>query len=119
MAFNYAGLEATALVQIADKGRNVILRRVTEGSYNPANDTISGDSNADETVKALVRNFTERELVEGLIIKGDKEVTVAASGLTIPEMNDIIVDTQQFRIINVLEIAPGDTAMLYKLQVRR
>lgn len=119
MTFNYAGLAATALAQIADKGRNITLRRVTEGSYNPATDTIPDASVANETVKALVRNFSQRELVEGLIIKGDKEVIVASSGLTIPEMNDIIVDNDQFRIVNVLEIKPGDTSMLYKLQVRR
>lgn len=119
MGFDYSSLEASALRLITDKGRDVTLRAVAEGTYNPGTDTISGASESDSIVKMVMRDFTTRELVETMIERGDKEALVAASGITAPEVNDVIVDGDEYKILNVQQVAPGDTTILYKLQLRR
>lgn len=119
MAFDYSNLANVALFQISDKGRNVTLRYVEEGTYNPGTDAFSGTTFTDTTVKALIRNYSLRELLDTIILVGDKEVILASSGITRPEVNDIIIDSSSYyRILNVVEIIPGDTSLLYKLQVR-
>lgn len=115
---NYNNIASLALNQIADKGRDVVLRYVTEGVYNPATDIFAGNSTNNVTVKAVIRDYKLSELTDTMILVGDKEIIVAASGLTEPQINDIIVDEYQFRILNILKIKPGDTTILYKLHVR-
>lgn len=119
MGFNYANMAATALAQINDKGRSVTLRYVTQGTYNPATDGIAGASEADVSVKAVIRFYTQKEQIETMIMEGDKEALIASSGITAPLVDDVIVDGDEFKILRVEEVKPGDTALLYRLQIRR
>lgn len=117
---DYSSLAATALRQIADKGRNVTLRRDAAGTYNPASDTFTAGDEDNETVKAVITDYHDRQIDGEIIMRGDRRAIIAASGLTAPDKGDVIVDgSDQYRIINIETVKPGDTALLYKLQVRK
>jgi hypothetical protein len=58
--------------------------------------------------------------VDGTLIQmGDKKVLCAAEGLTKPAPGDIVEDGSEYRVVAVQEVGPGDTPILYKLQVRK
>jgi hypothetical protein len=119
MAINYKKLADMSLRQINDKGRNVTLRYVDIGQYDPVNDTVSGGGDSDVTVKAVFRDYTQKELDDTIIQEDDKEVLIAAKDITKPSINDVVVDTDILKIVNVKEVRPGDTALIYKLQARK
>lgn len=119
MTFDYSGIAATATAQLADKGRDVQIIYATEGTYDPNTDTLSGDSDNTVTTRALVTNFNQRDVSAGLVEAGDKQVIIAAAGITKPKTGDKVLDGEEFRVVTVTEIKPGDTAVLYKLQVRK
>lgn len=119
MSFDYSNIAKTALAQIADKGRAVQILYQTEGTYDPANDSVAGASESSVTVRALVTNFNKRDISAGLVEANDLQVMIAAQGATKPKTGDKVVDGEEFRVVTVTEIKPGDTALLYKLQVRK
>lgn len=119
MSFDYSNIAATALAQIADKGRPVNVLYKTAGTYDPTADSVSGDSIEPVEVMALVTNCNKRDMVGALVEVGDLLVTIAASSIVKPKTNDIIEDGEEFRIVNVTEIKPGLVPIIYKLQVRK
>lgn len=116
----YDNMTATALRQINDKGRTVTLRKPSAGTYVPGTDTYTAAS-ADYSAKAVITSVNSGEIDGTIILAGDKRVLLAASALAVvPAINDIVLDgTEQLRVINVEAVKPGDTAILYKLQVRK
>lgn len=119
MVFNYTNTAQVALDQIADKGRNVSLVYKTSGTYDPQLDSVVGASENTVTVKAVIRNYSQRDMDGTLIKKDDQEVLIAASGITKPQSGDLIIDAEELTIVDVREVKPGATAIMYKLQVRR
>lgn len=116
---NYDSLVTTALEQIADKGRTVTLRSVGEGAFNPATMTFTGGANSDRSVKAVFTSFKTAEIDGSIILQGDKKVLIADIESR-PDNTDILVDgDDEYKILNVETVQPGDTPLLYKLQVRR
>jgi hypothetical protein len=116
MSFNYLPLAQVALDQIANFGRDCVLGRVTESSYNFDTGANSGGSTAEETIKAVVTDFTDKEIDGVIVQRGDRLYTIAAKDLTAPVLNDYLDD---WKILNVQTIKTGDTALLYKCQVRK
>ena len=120
MSFNYASLASTALKQITKFGRSVTLRTVTTGTFDTGTGVISGASDADVTVKAVVTGYKDKQIDGQIIRSGDKQVMIAGSALTTaPKTNDIVVDSGDYKIVNIETIQPGDTVLIYKLQVRK
>lgn len=119
MGFDYTNISKTALAQIADKGRTIGILYKTEGTYDADTDSVSGNSAETVVVKAVVTNFNRRDVADGLVEAGDLQVLIAASGIAKPRTNDIVIDGDEFTVINVTEIKPGSVAILYKLQVRK
>lgn len=116
MSFDYAPLAQLAVAQIANFGRDCVLKRVTESTYNFATGANSGGSVVSETIKAVVTDFEDKEIDGNLVQRGDKLYTIGAQGITAPSLNDMIDD---FKILNINTIKTGDTALLYKCQVRK
>tara|TARA_B100000686_G_C16738759_1_gene945274 strand:+ start:787 stop:1137 length:351 start_codon:yes stop_codon:yes gene_type:complete len=114
---NYEGIANTALQQIADKGRTITIKSVTEGAYVPGQ-PYSG-TETETSVKAVVTAYSER-LIDGSVIQtGDKQALIAARGISEPTTSDKIIDGgDTYSIVNVSTVKPGNTAILYKIQVR-
>ena len=119
---DYSNLAATTLAQIADKGRTVTVRSpgVTQ-AYNPANDTYTAGTDVDVTAKALFTKFSSKDIAGDVIRATDSRVLIAASALSAaPDTDDKIIDNStHYNVINVETVKPGDTAILYILQVRK
>lgn len=108
-----------ALKQIAKFGKAVTLIRVTEGVYDPTTSS-STNSEASSTINAVVEDFKPYELANGLAVVGDKKLTVAASGLTAPNLADgISIDGIRFAIISLGTVYGGELAALYALHGRK
>lgn len=116
MTFDYSKLAQVALTQIANFGRDVVLKRVTESTYDYDTGTNTGGSIATETIKAVVTDYELKQIDGTIIQRGDKLYTIAAQGLSSPQTNDFLDD---WKILAVDTIQTGDTAMLYKCQVRK
>ena len=116
MTFNYVGLEITSLSLITRFGKDATLNRVTEGAYDPSTGTNTGASTSTQTVKAVFTDYKEMQIDGSIVQRGDRLVLVAASGISEPLTNDEI---DGYKVVNVKLVKPAETALLYKLQVRK
>ena len=66
-------------------------------------------------------NYNSRWIDGDLILEGDAQVSLAASGLTFtPENGQVItLDSQKWKIVRVQSEYTGDNIGLYVLQLRR
>lgn len=118
---DYSRLAATSSAQIADKGRSVSLVFETQGTYAPATDTFTGQTSSSQTVKMVITNYRKNEMDETMIKIGDRQGLLAPDNLLrAPKTGDTVTDgAETFAIVSIEEIKPGDTTLLYKLQLRR
>jgi len=112
MTFNYAPLQNTADRLIERFGRDVVLTTVTEGTFNPATDTVTGGGTSEQTIKAVFTDYNQQQIDGSIVKRGDKLVYT----FTQPELNDLI---DGWKVLNVEAIQPADSTILYKSQVRR
>lgn len=107
--------------QIDEYGRLAIIRRTTGNTYDPSTDTNSDGAVTEASVKMLFTDYREREIDGTIIIRGDKKVLIADAAVnTPPKHNDIIIDgLNEYKVIDLDTIQPGDTPLIYKLQVRK
>lgn len=116
----YPRMAETTLKQIADKGRTIKL--VTPGNdvYVPGTGFTPGTP-TEQTPKAVFVDYKAQD-VDGTIIRADdKQCLIAASSLTgEPTTADKVKEgSTEWAVVKVEVIKPGDTALLYRLQVRR
>ena len=122
MTFNYSNSQNTALKQINDKGRTVTLRQAGgDEVYDPSTDTFVAGTDIDTPVKALFTQFATKDIDGELIKRTDKRLLIPANALdAAPETADKIIDgAVEYQVINTDTLAPGDTPILYMVQVRR
>lgn len=115
MSFDYSGIQSTGLSLINEFGRSCVLKRITEGTFNPSTGTVTGASSTNENITAVFTDYNERQIDGNIIVRGDKLVLIAGT-ITEPKNNDEIDD---WKIINIETVETGDTPLLYKAQVRR
>lgn len=119
---DYSGLTATSIAQIADKGRAVSLVFKTQGTYTASTDSFSGKTTATQSVSMVITDYNKNEIDGTMIKTGDRLGLLAPqTDLTrAPKTGDSVTDGgETLSIVNVLEIKPGDTTLLYKLQLRK
>lgn len=122
MTYDYSKVANTALKQIRDKGRTIIVRTPGEDMvYDPGTDTFTPGEDVDTQVKAVFTQFAKKDIDGEMILQTDKRVLIAASSLEAePGTQDKIVDgSTEYQVIDTETIEPGDTAVLYMVQVRR
>lgn len=112
MAYDYTNIYNTAVRLIDKFGRNVTLRTTTTSgtSFDPVVNEI------DTTIKAVSTKFNASEIDGTLIQQNDKKL------ITYDEVNDqqkIVDDGISYEVINVDTINPGDTKIIYMVQIRR
>jgi len=116
VTYDYSTLENTGLSLITKFGRDVVLKRIAEGVYNPNTGAISGNSEVNETIKAVFTNFKDNQIDGSIVLRGDRLVLMSAKDITPPQTNDMIGG---FKIVGITHVQTGDTPILYKLQVRK
>jgi hypothetical protein len=121
MSFDYTSIVDVAIRQIKDKGRSVTLKHVVNGAYDPQTDTNGADGSSTQIVKMVITKFKSSEVDGTMILKSDKRGLLATDGLTTaPLIGDLITDGGvTYTIVDFDTIQPGDTVILYKLQLRK
>lgn len=116
----YGSIASLTARQIADKGRAITLVYKSPGVYSPGSDSVVGGSTETVEVSAVFSNYQESQIDGSFVRIGDKRALIAANDLDdVPKTNDEIIDGENlYKIVNVKEIAPGDTVVLYELQLR-
>jgi hypothetical protein len=126
----YEQRAASALRLIKKYGMNMVLRRVTKGTYHPSAGSTDASTVVDCAAKGIVEEYKVQD-IDGTIIKnGDKSVILAASGLAFrPDTNDFLligativngvtVGGEPWKIFVNKTTAPGGIDIIHNIQLR-
>ncbi|MGN8346360.1 hypothetical protein ACLEJQ_22425 [Pseudomonas sp. SMV71] len=119
MAF-YDEMAALAVELITEFGQPVTLRDIQPGEYDPDNPG-GGEVVVEQTAQGILLDFTGLEFQNNtLIVRGDKKLKVAALGMAWKPKPLMKADVQgkTWTVIDVKEINPAGTPLVYELQVR-
>ena len=114
MSTFYDSMAQLATDLISEYGRPMILRKytITGPDYAPIKTPI------DSTVIGVFSSFNINDINGTLVRQDDKSILVDSA--IIPDKADSVVDNGSvYEIVNIIEIKPGATGILYKLQVRK
>lgn len=125
MSAFYDRMSATALRLIERFGQEITLRDTVPGEYDPVAGGSTPETTVDQTAQAILQDYALQQAgmsyAEGTVIRqGDKKIMVAAQGLTPPQLTTtVLADGATWTIVNIKEINPAGTPLVYELQGRR
>ena len=117
----YDNLAKTGNTLLAKYGKDVVITRVVNGSY----DVATGDqasTTTTTTIKGQIFEYSDRRIGAsgGLILDGDRKLLVSAVGLSFtpnPNTDSVTIGSEKWKIVRVSK--PVDEEVVYELQVRR
>jgi len=125
MSAFYDKMGATALRLIERFGQTITLRDTVPGEYDPVTGGSTPETTVDQPAQAILQDYALQQsgmtYAEGTVIKqGDKKILVAAQGLTPPQLTTtVLAGGVTWTIVNIKEINPAGTPLVYELQGRR
>jgi hypothetical protein len=119
MTLDYLALRTTAAGVLAKVGREMTLRRVTQGAYD-MDQLDATDTSDDVSVTGVLVNFRAFERVNTLIEENDRKAIIAVGDLDAPPKtgDQLVVDDVTWRIIAVQVVSPAGVDVVYSCQVR-
>lgn len=112
-----------ATTLISDFGKDVTLRRYTDAAApDPNRPWLKGSrSSSDTVVKAVLLQFSEKDIDGTLVLMGDKKALIAGSSLTTrPTNRDKLIDgSDEWSIISVQTLSPNGQEILYAAKLRK
>lgn len=125
-AFNYARSRRTADRLITRFGSIGAIRRGggTSGGDSTNSQPSTGGSDGepqDFPATLVIVDYSEQERNGTLVRQTDRKALIATKGLMIEPTNSdlLVVDGDEYAIINVMPLKPGPIVVLYEAQVRR
>lgn len=121
----YEEMAGVALDLISEFGQTITLRDTVPGEYDPVSGAQTPDVEVDQAAQAILQDYALQQAgmsyAEGTTIRqGDKKIMVAAQGLTPPQLTTtVIAGGATWTIVNIKEINPAGTPLVYELQGRR
>lgn len=132
MALNYANFRALAERLIEENGRDVsLVRRDQDNPVDSAKPWRDSTEAATITfiVKGVIIDFDKEDFDGSLVRRGDKRVLISdqsvsdeggsAANLIIEDYDSLLDASVLWKIVDVNLIEPGDTRIMYDLQVRK
>ncbi len=117
---DYISLANIATTQILDKGRVVTYKASELPEYNPTLDEVQGSIETSHDISGVFLAYAITSIDGTLVKNGDKRLLIAGDQVFEPKANDKIIDGENiYNVISVRIVAPGNTTMLYELQIRR
>lgn len=115
----YDRMAQSALRLIAEKGASLTYRRLVKGFDPLTGATVTAST--DYAITGVVQEATPGPLDNAMVRRGDRIVLVAAEALpVVPEAGSVLLlEDTEWSIVHVGAIKPGDTAIAWRLQVRR
>jgi hypothetical protein len=115
----------TIKYMIDERGTQVTFRRVQEGTYNPSTGQTGASTTDDETVKVVFTNYSEREITDSNIQRGDRKVLMSnydALGSTLskePQVDDKFVgESSTATVVDARTLKDAGVVVGYVVQVR-
>ena len=103
---------------VNDIGKDLTLRKVSEGTYDPATGAAT-NTDTDTSVKGIVLNYKDGQFDGDIVQRGDRKIVLRASDSVVPEIQDLVIDgSDNYRIINVRQIEQAETDLVYVCQGR-
>ena len=120
MSFNYKQIRSLAGRQISMFGQDMILRRVS-GEYDPTSGFVTDGPVKDHKVKGILTKDVTVKRLKGSVLEEDRWILLEAESLTAaPSGNDLmLVGSETWSIVHIVEVNPGGVPLLYMLQVRK
>ena len=118
MAFDYAGMAATANELFAEFGQAVTITRRTSGAYAVATGIATVTSSTQRGTGAVF-DWQNRDIDGTLIRTGDKRLILSAVGITAPAVDDTVTIGGTVYTVKVVKpLAPAGTVVMYELNLR-
>ncbi|ANF26032.1 hypothetical protein [Stutzerimonas stutzeri] len=130
----YDRMASTALRLIEQFGQEITLRDTGPGTYDPVTGQDTPGATIDQPAQAILQDYALQQAgmsyADGTVIRqGDKKILVAAmtedangqpAQITPPTLTTtVIADGATWTIVNIKEINPAGTPLVYELQGRR
>lgn len=132
MALNYSNFRSLAERLIEENGRDIQLVRRDQGNPTDADKPWRESTEAATitvTVKGVIIEFESEDFDGSLVRRGDKRILIAdksvidegggAANLNIEDYDHVLDASVRWKIINADLIEPGDTRIMFDLQVRK
>lgn len=114
---NDGKLAKTIAAALAGVMYPVTLRRVTPGTYVPGTGSTPATT-TDFPARGMFDSFSTEELAGGLVLPGDRRVTLLADGLAVtptPATDSVVIGT---KVLTVVAVTSDPAAATWTLQVR-
>ena len=133
MAF-YDEMAVMALEMITEFGQPVTISKTEPGEYDPETGGEAPGATIEQIAQGILLDFTGLEFQNNSLIRqGDKKIKIAAKGVSAPELLSTVVAgvntsnihdyfTQpitMLTVINVKQVSPAGTPIIYEIQGRR
>lgn len=115
--FDYAGLRTDADAILDEFGTAATIRQRATSGADAWNPTLT---NTDTACVVVFDEYSDRERDGTLITEKDRKVLIKAGSLAvIPTTGDqIIVSSVTYSLMNVRQVSPGGTVVLYEAMAR-
>lgn len=114
----YSAAADTASRLLKTKGQVMFLRRKGVIQSDPVAGTVTTSAPVDISVNGVLVGYSDQLVANGVVQKGDRRAIIEA-GVTEPAGTDVlIISGRAWTIINIEQVNPAGTPVLYFLQVR-
>ena len=117
MSTDYLGLQNTAKSLIENFGSTIPIKKISAETYN----TITGEVATTETtstIYAVKINYNRNEINDTSILIDDIKLYIAGD-TKIEQTDKLVIEGNEYNIINITEIKPANTVVYYEVQVRK
>ncbi|WP_417585321.1 hypothetical protein [Pelagibacterium sp.] len=124
MAF-YDEMAGLALEMLTEFGQPVTLRDTVPGEYDPITGGTTPGTVTEQVGSCILQEYGLQEsgaanLAGSDIRQNDKKILIAAKGLTPPTLStQVIAGGHTWTAVNIKEINPAGTPLVYEIQGRR
>jgi len=115
----YQNMSTTALKQIDDKGRSITIQTYRDMVYDVENDTFTEGETTTVVTRGLFTSYATKD-IDGELIRQEDKLLLLAANIAKPDNGAEILDGDvTYQVINTDVVQPGDTPILYMVQIRR
>lgn len=119
--FDYTSIRALAEGQIREYGRTMTLIRPSATGFDPETGAYAAGTSTEYEVVGISTKFSRKEIDGTFVQAADQKVLLAADTIsTVPTVSDLLkIGEETWSILQVQEVSPGGTVLLYTLQIRK
>ena len=105
---------------VDELGKSLTLRKVAEGTYDPATGEVSGGSTSDTSVVGVLYDYGDEDIDGTRILMGDRRCLIKTKNLSVvPEQGDRIVDGSTiYTVVGIKTHEAGSVVSGYNMHVR-